>query len=109
MCFVIYFFVCKQKTAYEVRISDLSSDVFSSDLYLLVGAALATFYVVLLALSEQIGFGPAYTLAAVAVAVLVGGYAMAVLRARRAGLLLGGVLGVINAIDRKSTRLNSSH
>ncbi|WP_108472787.1 cell envelope integrity protein CreD [Rhodanobacter thiooxydans] len=66
--------------------------------YLLVGAALATFYVVLLALSEQIGFGPAYALAAVAVVVLVGGYAMAVLRARRAGLLLGGVLGLIYAV-----------
>jgi inner membrane protein len=66
--------------------------------YLLVGAALATFYVVLLALSEQIGFGPAYALAAAAVALLVGGYAMAVLRARRAGLLLGGVLGLIYAM-----------
>ncbi|GAB2533960.1 cell envelope integrity protein CreD [Rhodanobacter koreensis] len=66
--------------------------------YLLVGAALATFYVVLLALSEQIGFGPAYALAAAAVAVLVGGYAMAVLHARRAGLLLGGVLGLIYAM-----------
>jgi inner membrane protein len=66
--------------------------------YLLVGAALATFYVVLLALSEQVGFGPAYALAAAAVVVLVGGYAMAVLRARRAGLLLGGVLGLIYAM-----------
>lgn len=66
--------------------------------YLLVGAALATFYVVLLALSEQIGFGPAYALAAMAVALLVGGYATAVLRARRAGLLLGGVLGLIYAM-----------
>jgi inner membrane protein len=66
--------------------------------YLLVGAALATFYVVLLALSEQIGFGPAYALAAAAVVLLVGGYAMAVLRARRAGALLGGVLGLIYAM-----------
>ncbi|WEN14716.1 cell envelope integrity protein CreD [Rhodanobacter sp. AS-Z3] len=66
--------------------------------YLLVGAALATFYVVLLALSEQIGFGPAYALAAFSVAVLVGGYAMAVLRAKRSGLLLGGVLGLIYAM-----------
>lgn len=66
--------------------------------YLLVGAALATFYVVLLALSEQIGFGGAYALAAAAVVLLVGGYAMAVLRARRAGLLLGGVLGLIYAM-----------
>src|SRR3546814_1576064 len=30
MCF--FFFVCKQKTAYEMRISDWSSDVCSSDL-----------------------------------------------------------------------------
>ena len=66
--------------------------------YLLVGAALATFYVVLLALSEQIGFGRAYALAAVSVVVLVGGYATAVLHARRAGLLLGGVLGLIYAM-----------
>src|SRR3546814_8429333 len=29
----LHFFVCKQKTAYEMRISDWSSDVCSSDLY----------------------------------------------------------------------------
>ena len=66
--------------------------------YLLVGAALATFYVVLLALSEQIGFGAAYALASAAVVLIVGGYAMAVLHARRAGLLLGGVLALIYAM-----------
>ncbi len=66
--------------------------------YLLVGAALATFYVVLLALSEQIGFGAAYALAATAVVLMVGGYAMVVLRARRAGLWLGAVLGLIYAM-----------
>ncbi len=66
--------------------------------YLLVGAALATFYVVLLALSEQIGFGAAYAVAAASVVLIVGGYAMAVLRARRAGLLLGGVLALIYAM-----------
>ncbi|HJW06876.1 MAG TPA: cell envelope integrity protein CreD [Rhodanobacter sp.] len=66
--------------------------------YLLVGAALATFYVVLLALSEQVGFGAAYAIAAAAVALIVGGYAAAVLRARRAGLLLGSVLGVVYAM-----------
>ncbi|MDE3071483.1 MAG: cell envelope integrity protein CreD [Pseudomonadota bacterium] len=66
--------------------------------YLLVGAALATFYVVLLALSEQIGFGPAYALAAAAVVLIVGGYAAAVLRARRAGAMLGGVLALVYAM-----------
>src|SRR3546814_17126335 len=35
LCFVIVvFFFFKQKTAYEMRISDLSSDVCSSDLFL---------------------------------------------------------------------------
>src|SRR3546814_3475312 len=32
MCFCIFFFFFKQKTAYEMRISDWSSDVCSSDL-----------------------------------------------------------------------------
>src|SRR3546814_3733195 len=32
-CYVCYFFFFKQKTAYEMRISDWSSDVCSSDLY----------------------------------------------------------------------------
>jgi len=63
--------------------------------YLLVGLALTTFYVVLLALSEQIGFGFAYLVAAVAVVLMVGGYAAAVLRARRAGVLLGLTLSLV--------------
>jgi len=66
--------------------------------YLLIGAAMATFYVLLLALSEQIGFGAAYAVAAAAVVVIVAGYAMAVLQARRAGLLLGGVLAMVYAM-----------
>ncbi|WP_426286979.1 cell envelope integrity protein CreD [Luteibacter sp. E-22] len=66
--------------------------------YLLVGAAMTSFYVLLLALSEQIGFGPAYLVAAAAVVLIVGGYAMAALRARAAGLALGGVLALVYAI-----------
>lgn len=66
--------------------------------YLLVGGAMASFYVLLLALSEQIGFGPAYVAAAATVVLIVGGYASAVLRARTAGLVLGGVLALVYAI-----------
>src|SRR3546814_7954433 len=33
MCLLRYFFFFKQKTAYEMRISDWSSDVCSSDLF----------------------------------------------------------------------------
>src|SRR3546814_4813037 len=32
LCVLSFFFFCKQKTAYELRISDWSSDVCSSDL-----------------------------------------------------------------------------
>src|SRR3546814_9856922 len=35
LCVVVFFFFFKQKTAYEMRISDWSSDVCSSDLPLL--------------------------------------------------------------------------
>jgi len=66
--------------------------------YLLVGLALTTFYVVLLALSEQVGFAWAYLAAAVAVVLMVGGYAAAVLRARRAGVLLGLTLSLVYAL-----------
>src|SRR3546814_1741077 len=46
MCISIFFF--KQKTAYEMRISDWSSDVCSSDLIgLMTGLAFALFYTVL--------------------------------------------------------------
>jgi inner membrane protein len=66
--------------------------------YLLVGLALATFYVVLLALSEHVGFTLAYLAAAAAVALLVGGYAAAVLRTRRGGALLGALLAFVYAL-----------
>ncbi|HKE47263.1 MAG TPA: cell envelope integrity protein CreD [Rhodanobacteraceae bacterium] len=66
--------------------------------YLLVGLALCTFYVVLLALSEQIGFVLAYSIAAACVVAMVGGYAGVVLAARRAGLVLGALLALIYAL-----------
>jgi inner membrane protein len=66
--------------------------------YLLIGLALTTFYVVLLALSEQIGFAWAYLAAAAAVVVIVAGYAAAVLRSRRTGLSLGGLLALVYAL-----------
>jgi inner membrane protein len=66
--------------------------------YLLVGAALCTFYLVLLALSEHVGFGIAYAAAAGVTALIVGGYAAAILAQRRAGLALGGMLALVYAL-----------
>ena len=59
--------------------------------YLLVGLALATFYLLLLALSEHVGFAPAYGLAALASVLVVSGYARAVLRSLRRAALLGAL------------------
>lgn len=63
--------------------------------YLLVGFALCLFYVVLLALSEQIGFAIAYACAAAVVVAMVGGYAVAITRSRRAGASLGAALALV--------------
>jgi inner membrane protein len=63
--------------------------------YLMVGLALCTFYVVLLALSEQIGFGWAYTLAAIAMVVIIAGYTAAAARRRAAGMQLGALLALV--------------
>src|SRR3546814_10839005 len=37
ICYLVFFFFFKQKTAYEMRISDWSSDVCSSDLFARLG------------------------------------------------------------------------
>ena len=66
--------------------------------YLMVGAALATFYVVLLALSEQIGFDLAYLAAGATVSLIVGGYVAGAWGSRRAGLLLGAALALLYAL-----------
>jgi inner membrane protein len=60
--------------------------------YLLVGAALCLFYLLLLSLSEHLGFGPAYGIAAVAIVSLITGYAWAILAGGGRALLLGGIL-----------------
>jgi inner membrane protein len=63
--------------------------------YALVGLALAVFYLLLLALSEHIGFVAAYLAAAGAVIAMVGGYSAAVLRGWGRGALSAGVLATL--------------
>jgi inner membrane protein len=60
--------------------------------YLLMGAALVLFFVLLLAFAEVIGFTPAYVLASVAIAGLNTAYAAAVLRSWRRAAFIGGLL-----------------
>src|SRR3546814_3180476 len=116
MCFVfvccIFFFFFKQKTAYEMRISDWSSDVCSSDLATLAdgrvagvavtraearlrGTDLATAPRGRLSLDAETRYGPAGAAAQFALA--------------EPGILALHDLTARFVEDRKSTRLNSSH
>jgi inner membrane protein len=60
--------------------------------YVLTGAALAVFYLVLLALSEYLSFHAAYAVAAVGLVLIVTPYTSAVLGRRRRGILVGAML-----------------
>lgn len=61
--------------------------------YLLIGSALCTFYLLELSLSEQLGFAPAYLIAAVAVVGLVGAYGITVLHSRWRALTVTAIVG----------------
>lgn len=60
--------------------------------YLLVGAALCLFYLLLLSVSEQIPFWMAYAAASVAIVLLISGYSMAILKGKRRALTMSGML-----------------
>ena len=66
--------------------------------YLLTGAALILFFVLLLALAEVIGFLAAYLLAAGAMIGLVSAYSGAVLGSRRRALFIGAMLSGLYAV-----------
>jgi inner membrane protein len=63
--------------------------------YLLVGLALCVFYLLLLSLSEQLGFGPAYGIAAAAIVGLITLYLRAVLGTFPRALGAGAGLSVL--------------
>lgn len=67
--------------------------------YLLMGAALILFFVLLLAFAEVIGFAPAYVLASAAIAGLNTAYSAAVLASwRRAGFIGGLLVGLYGVL-----------
>lgn len=65
--------------------------------YLLVGAAMCLFYLLLLSLSEHLGFLSAYLLASVAIAGLITGYSKAVLRRAGWAAIVGGLVAALYA------------
>jgi inner membrane protein len=66
--------------------------------YLLMGAALILFFVLLLAFAEVIGFTPAYVVASAAVAALNTAYSAAVLASWRRASFIGGLLVGLYAV-----------
>ncbi|HRQ65591.1 MAG TPA: cell envelope integrity protein CreD [Xanthomonadaceae bacterium] len=65
--------------------------------YLLVGAALVAFFLLLLALSEHFAFALAYASASIVLVAMIGGYAMAALAGRRRGALIGAFVATLYA------------
>src|SRR3546814_5062329 len=100
------FFFFKQKTAYEMRISDWSSDVCSSDLM----AGTNDLYRDLLYPGGGMNLLPGAVVGlGVGAPIILGGVLNLV---QQPGLPLAQVFagaGFLGTIDRKSTRLNSSH
>jgi inner membrane protein len=62
--------------------------------YLLVGLSLATFYLLLLALSEHIGFAGSYAVAAAALVALITSYIAGAVNDRKAAFAIGTALAV---------------
>jgi inner membrane protein len=62
--------------------------------YLLVGVAMTMFYLLQLAISEHLGFAPAYLIASIAVVTMLTAYSVAVLKAKKRGAIIG-VLQVV--------------
>lgn len=65
--------------------------------YLMIGMALLLFYSLLLSFSEQIGFIPAYLIAATTIVVLIVWYAKAILKSIRFAVMSGLSLGLLYA------------
>src|SRR3546814_3711470 len=121
LLFVVFFFF-KQKTAYEMRISDWSSDVCSSDL-LVIGIVVDDAIVVVENVERNIEEGLTPLAAAHQAMREVSGPIIAIALVLCAVFVpmafLSGVTGqfykqfavtiAISTVDRKSTRLNSSH
>jgi inner membrane protein len=63
--------------------------------YALVGLALAIFFLLLISLSERLGFAAAYAIAAVSCVALIGYYVAHVLKSMRRGFLFGLALSAL--------------
>jgi len=65
--------------------------------YLFVGAGMCLFYLLELSLAEHLGFFAAYVIASAAVIALITAYSIAMLKAARRALIVGGVVTALYA------------
>lgn len=63
--------------------------------YTLIGFGLVIFYSLLLSLSEHIGFGSAYWIAALAIVLLIGFYTKSVMKSNRQALIISWILAIL--------------
>jgi inner membrane protein len=84
LTFVVFFFVevLSKKRIHPVQ-------------YLLVGIALILFYSLLLSLAEQIGFGIAYLIAAIAIISLITSYSYSIFKRKTETVILTLILGLL--------------
>ncbi len=84
LSFVVFFFY---EILLKIRIHPIQ--------YMLVGLSLAIFYVLLLSLTEHIGFNKAYISSALAVITLIGLYIHAIIQKPRYTLMMAGLFGLL--------------
>ncbi len=84
LSFVVFFFY---EILLKIRIHPIQ--------YMLVGLSLAIFYVLLLSLTEHIGFNKAYISSALAVIGLIGMYIHAIIQRPRYTLMMAGLFGLL--------------
>ena len=65
--------------------------------YLLVGGAMTLFYLLELSFAEHVGFAAAYAVASTGVVALIACYAVAILREKRRGAAIGGLVAALYA------------
>lgn len=88
-----YAFIIILLTYLSVLFSEIVTRQFIPLLnYFLIGAALIIFYILLLSFSEHLSFGAAYLIASAMTVALIAGYMRKMLRSRKVGIVIGGIL-----------------
>ena len=65
--------------------------------YIMVGASLIIFYVLLLSLSEQVGFVAAYLIASTAIILQISGFLYKIIHSVKTALITAGTLAILYA------------